>query len=1004
MSSLRVCSILVLAGLTIVGSPAAAQDFGRNKVQYDNFAFRVLATEHFDLYYYPEEQRAAEQAGRMAERWYTRLSGIFSHQLSGRQPVVLYASHPEFEQTNVVEGLIEEGTGGVTEGGQRRVVLPLQASLRDTDHVLGHELVHAFQYDILGMNVESVPLWFIEGMAEYLSIGPVDAQTAMWLRDAAIEGRLPTIANLDDPRYFPYRFGEALWAYIGGRWGDTAVSTVLHGLGGPRAAGASNPVAAIEAVTGVKRDALSAQWHDAIRETYGVSARAEGQPEALPAGQHRISAGAKDGSLEVGPALSPDGRRIAFLSSRSRLAVDLYVADAGTGAHAKALTRSSVDPHFESLQFLASAGSWAPDNVRLAVATVRRGRGGIAIFDTTTGRVLREVPFTSPGEIFNPAWSPDGRSIAFAGQTGGFTNLYLLDVASGTIRPLTDDAFADLQPVWSPDSHRIAFVTERFTSTIGTLDHGRYRIGVIDLATNIVSQAAIDTAGDLTNPAWPSADAFYFIATATGEPEIYRQASPDAGGAAVRLTDDPTGIAGVTPLSAVLTASRSGALAFSVFRKSGYEVRVETEPSAGRPAESARRHLDRLPPVERRPSAIADARAEPERGLPPTASFPSSPYAAKLRLLGVGQSIGVGGGSSTFGTYLSGGISMLFSDVLGRHLVPLTFDVNGGVRDIGAQAGYINRTHRWNWGVFGEQAPLLSGTVDAGLGTADGQPAYIETTDLLRQTTTQAGAMVGYPLSRATRIEFSAAASRVGFSLEENRAAFDPATGAFLGENSTTTRLDALRLIDVGAALVRDTSAFGAVGPIAGQRFRLDVSPTWGDLRLTNVTTDFRQYALLRPVTFAARILHVGRYGGSSDDERLWPLFLGYPDFVRGYDPNSFDAGDCSATPSDSCPEITRLTGSRMVVVNGEVRVPAGGLFTGNLDYGPVPTELFAFADAGRTWMRDAERVGSPWVRSVGLGARVNVFGFLIAEFNAARPLDRRGSGWRYVFNVRPGY
>ena len=52
-------------------------------------------------------------------------------------------------------------------------------------------------------------------MAEYLSLGPVDAQTAMWMRDAALREKLPHIKDLDDPKYFPYRWGHAFWAYIG---------------------------------------------------------------------------------------------------------------------------------------------------------------------------------------------------------------------------------------------------------------------------------------------------------------------------------------------------------------------------------------------------------------------------------------------------------------------------------------------------------------------------------------------------------------------------------------------------------------------------------------------------------------------------------------------------------------------------------------------------------------------------------------------------------------------
>ena len=155
-----VCALALTLGLP---ARADAQYFGRNKVQYDKFKFQILTTEHFDIYYYPEEADAAKQVGRMAERWYARLSKLLGTGLMGRQPVILYASHPDFEQTNVIEGQLSEGTGGVTEGAKRRVIMPMAASLADTDHVLGHELVHAFQYDILGPNAEGLPLWFIEG-------------------------------------------------------------------------------------------------------------------------------------------------------------------------------------------------------------------------------------------------------------------------------------------------------------------------------------------------------------------------------------------------------------------------------------------------------------------------------------------------------------------------------------------------------------------------------------------------------------------------------------------------------------------------------------------------------------------------------------------------------------------------------------------------------------------------------------------------------------------------
>ena len=149
----------------------------------------------------------------MAERWYTRLSQLFKHELSSRQKLILYAAHPHFQQTNTLEGEIGEGTGGVTESTKRRVILPFAGGLAETDHVLGHELVHAFQYDLaaqvdmqgrpIGPGLQALPLWFIEGMAEYLSIGPVDTNTAMWVREASFRNAMPTIDRLDDPDFFP---------------------------------------------------------------------------------------------------------------------------------------------------------------------------------------------------------------------------------------------------------------------------------------------------------------------------------------------------------------------------------------------------------------------------------------------------------------------------------------------------------------------------------------------------------------------------------------------------------------------------------------------------------------------------------------------------------------------------------------------------------------------------------------------------------------------------------
>ena len=469
----------VLAAL-LVPSAAQAQYFGRNQVRYRDFDFQVLKTDHFDIYYYPEEREAIERTAPMAERWYARLSRLLGHTFASRQPLILYGSHPEFEQTNVLGGAPGESTGGVTEALKRRVVLPFAGPLAETDHVLGHELVHAFQFDITGDDGAGglpgalrLPLWFIEGMAEYLSVGPVDPHTAMWMRDAAKREKLPTISQLGNPRYFPYRYGQALWAYVGGRYGDHVVGDILK-IAGKR----GDAETAMEEVLGIKIDDLSKDWHKALQDAY-QPLMASKHP-ASDYGRALITDEKGGGELNIGPKLSPDGRQIVFLSERGLFAIEMYLADAHTGEVKRAIVKTAVDPHFESLQFLNSAGAWDAAGRRFVFGAIHAGRPVLSILDVARGEKEREVPLRDLGEVHSPTWSPDGRYVAFSAITGGLTDLYIYDLQAGTLRKMTSDAFADLQPAWSPDGRSIAFVTDRFSSPVEVAEGGAYRLAVLD--------------------------------------------------------------------------------------------------------------------------------------------------------------------------------------------------------------------------------------------------------------------------------------------------------------------------------------------------------------------------------------------------------------------------------------------------------------------------------------------------------------------------------------------
>ncbi len=1015
-----------LAGLSVfllflsTASPAQAQYFGRNKVHYKEFKFEVLKTDHFDIYFYEEERQNAARVGRMAERWYARLSSVFEHELSSRQPLVLYASHPDFEQTNVVGGQIGEGTGGVTEGLKRRVVLPLAGTLAETDHVLGHELVHAFQYDISarrqqqgggGAGIESLPLWFVEGLAEYLSIGPVDPHTAMWLRDATRKEELPGIDDLDSGRFFPYRWGQAVWAYIGGKYGDDVIGKVFR-----TAVRSGDPIVAIEQAALIDDKEISTNWHADIRAQYapvmGATARAHTFGRALTTNDKTEMA------TNVSPSLSPDGRHIVFFSSRDLFSIDLYLADATTGRIVRKLVDTALNSHFTSLQFIGSAGAWKPDSRQFVVGGVHAGKAVLAILDVADGDVVREIEIPEVGEILNPTWSPDGKSIAFSATVGGDSDLFIYDLAAGSAKRITSDFFADLQPAWSPDGDSIAFVTDRFTTDEKLLDAGDYRLAVLDVASGRISPISTFGQGKNINPQWaPDSRNLYFVSDQNGISNIYRINLPS--GTLSQVTNIDSGISGIMALSpSISSAIDARTLAVSAYENDSHHIYIidSQQQLAGTPVASsvARLQAASLPPAARE-STIARILNDPATGLP-TAEPVVEEYKSGLSLDTVGQPY-ISAGVDRFGGMVGGGIAFNFSDMLGNHnlYAQVSADTYGGgagdlAKNAGAIVAYTNMSKRWNWGFAVEQSPYIAGGYAIARGVVAGEAVLFDRTIIERQINRGASGMVAYPFSQTARIEFGGGFSRMSFERQIRTTTISQRSGNVLDDRTETSPLaDPLNMSSVSTALITDSSLFGATSPVAGQRSRFEVAPTFGDLRFTTALADGRKYFMpARFYTIAVRGMHYGRYGEGSQDERLMPLFIGYPEFVRGYGINSFSAGECAS--SESCPTFDRLVGSRMLVGNIEFRFPLLRPFgVGQNMYGPLPVEVAFFLDGGVTWNRGQKPsffnggTREP-VTSGGITLRTNLLGFATAQIDYARPFNRPGRGWIWGFSLTPGF
>ncbi|WP_374949121.1 tolB protein precursor [Mucilaginibacter sp.] len=1035
--------LLCIVGSLLFNQQAKAQYFGQNKVRYKNLKFKVFKTPHFEIYYYINNDSTIKRFAQESELWYTLHQQVFRDTFSKPNPIILYANHPDFQQTTAIDGEISVGTGGITEGLKNRVVMPFMETNQTTRHVLGHELVHAFQYHtLLGKdsanfaNIGNLPLWMIEGMAEYLSIGKKDAYTAMWMRDAYLNKDIPTVRDLTETnKYFPYRYGEAFWSFLGSTYGDTIVVPFFKN------------VARFGLEYGIRRTfgyddkTLSRLWKNSIEQTYKPYLKDTTQ---RPVGKLIID-DKIGGDLTVAPSVSPDGRYVAFLSSKSLFSIDLYLADAQTGRIIKRLTSKVSNTHIDEFNFIESAGAWSPDGKKFAFSVFNKGRNRLLVVAVPSGRVLNDVSLGKAEQFSNVSWSPDGKSVVAQGLSEGQGDLYLYNFDTKKVTQLTNDKYSDYQPSFSKDGKKIIYASDRATYDTHTAQDISFNLAELDLATGKVADIKVFNGANNLNPVY-SGDGtqVYFLSNRDGFRNLYRYTL--SSGKVEQMTELFTGISGITEFSPALSISDKDDVVYSYYRKQKYSI-YNAKATDFKPVvvDGGVTNFDAamLPPPRAVGVDLINNNLNNYLAYPriPTDSIRSIAYKPKFKLDYLASN-GVGASVGTYGTGLSSGIQGVFSDILGRNQIYAGAAVNGEIYDFGGQVVYINQQGRWNFGIGGSHIPYQSGTFSSAFTTIDYDskqvPVYEERTDIIRTFEDAVKAFASYPISRSMRAEVGTGAARYSYRVDRY-STYYPYTnvsnqlvignaidfkkhkiGRDQFKSETGYDLRPFEIYNINTALVGDNSYFGIAAPLNGYRYRLDATYNMGTYTFFSPTIDLRKYVRAAPVTFAARFYGYGRFGDNATN--LYPLFIGYPFLIRGYEAQSFYNSQKAATNNFN---IDQLSGNRIAVANFEVRLP----FTGPEKLAVIKSkflfsDLNLFFDAGLAWNKGDQvkfqtnpellrtvptldqsgqpvldpTSGKPLSTSVytrvpalsaGISLRVNFFGYFVLEPYYAIPFNR---------------
>ncbi len=1014
---MRFSIVIAIFFVALFASPLQAQYFGRNKPRYNQQPFKVTETEHFVIYDYLDNPEKLQELAAAAELWYSMHSKVLQDTFTTKNPLIIYNDHAGFQQTNTIQGDISVGTGGVTEGLRNRVVFPVAPTNQQTHHVLGHELVHAFQYNMIlngdSTNMRSlgnIPLWMVEGLAEYLSIGRIDAHTALWMRDAVLNDQVPRIKDMDSGKYFPYRWGQAFWGFVTGYYSDEAIrplfeNTAKYGL-----------KSAIPITLGVTMDSLSNHWQSTLKNHYGRWA-IKGKKEDLP-GKALLSDD-NSGQMNISPVLSPNGKYLIFLSEKNVFTTELFLADAKTGKIMRRVSSSATDGDVDHLNFLESAGTWSPDSKRFAFDVYEKGRSVLVIKDIFKGRKTQKIKIPGVPAFSNPTWSPDGKSIVVSGLVNGQTDLYQYTLKSKKVKRLTNDRYSEILPTWNADGTTLAFSTDALS-----MDRGRtngawvMNLAVMDMVSGSVENLDVFPGADNMNPQFDKGGNLFFLSNRDGRRNLYRY---DLSTKKVfQLTDMMTGITGITPYSpAISVADDRDRILYTHYNKGQYTIHqakdsdfeaVEVDPNAVDQVPAS------LPPFSPKQRDIVNTNLRLMDTAPDNTTLTKKKFRPKFQLdyLGGSTGVGVNTGNSSFGTQtgLAGGIDALFSDILGNNQLYAGAVLNGEIQDAGGQISYINQKNRLGWGFNASHIAFQTGGyqyidyVPVEVAPGQVQTLLKSVFGLERVFQQRVGGLVFYPFSVTKRVEAGAAMEFYSSRVTEYADYYDQNGFYYGSDRERLPKSATLNLNNLNAAFVGDKSYFGLTAPLQGWRYRFGVEQYFGDFQFTTFLADARKYFYLKPFTFAVRGMAYARTGGTSTAFSLqYPLFAGNPFFVRGYDRNVFSARE---DPNF----VFRTVGSKLLVGNFEVRLP----FTGPRQLSVIKsnflvTDLNLFFDAGlafftRDELREDAFIQHRPIFSTGVSVRVNLFGYLVLEPYFALPISAPESQrtWRFGLNFIPGW
>jgi hypothetical protein len=955
---LKKCLLLLAVWVGIpAGNLYSQYYFGRNKIQYDHFDWKIMRTEHFDVYFYPEMQELAEIGAAFAEEGYRKFESKLNHNILNRIPLIFYSNHAHFQQTNTIPSLIPEGVGGFFEFIKGRVVIPSNGNIHQFKHVIQHELVHVFVRSKMNRvlkdhrktNHAGLPLWFTEGIAEYWAEG-WDSQAEMILRDAVLNDHLVPLSRMDAiyGTFLMYKEGQAICKFIAENFGEEKLHLLIDNLW---KVGEFSQV--MKLTIGLDYQEFDQKWiYDLKKQYYPLM-----QESDLPKMVTRTIT--KEGINTKPACYSFAGEeRVVFVSNRVGYS-NIYMKPlAEEERDDEVLIKGERTSDFESFHLFNSKID-VNERGELTFVTKSGGSDVIYVYDIARKKIMKKFQFEGLVSLASPNWSPDSRRIVFSGISfAGLSDLYIVEVETGKLQRLTNDFYHDHDPAWSPDGKVIAFSSDR--SYFGK--DGFMNLFLYDLGQGAIQYITKGNHNDYA-PAWsPDGQALAFASDRDGAFNIWVLKNVQAREPSRQLAQASADEHNSTNHNGVNGDGKNGDVEYPSALAREDEMKRLTSFSTGAfdPAwlnddriiftafENFSFQIRELSGVQEKFNSFVVAEND-------TLVISSDLWAAD-KIAGEVESTTIKykrkfsldiaqsaiSQDPVFG--VSGGAQLAISDMLGNQQYYFLLYNNAQTR-----SDFLSS---WNFAVTRVE---LSRRANYAIGAYRLSGRFYDLVDSFFERE-QVGGFVAasYPLSVFNRIEG-------GVNIRKEQREYD-----FRGQT-----VDGI-VVTNSISYVKDNSLWGYTGPVDGERFNVTLGHTIdvqnNDVNFFTIIVDYRRYFRLNTrMTYAVRLmtrLNQGREGfryfmGGSWDLRLYPRW--------------------------------RIWGQKLFLVNHEVRFPFIDRFLLGFPFGGLGLNAIrgaVFVDFGQAWDRDYQF--NEVLGSVGFGLRLQIGGFLVLRYELGRRFQIR--------------